>query len=497
MSTDKLSMDEYTTKEARLGIIPVRTSERMYSFLDLALVAGSFAIATWVYVQGISLASVMSMPQSLLSTFGAFLVAIPLVVLIGAMANRYGIDHWILSRSTFGYLGTFPIFALILISTVGWSAVVAELFGSSVVKLLGEAGIEITSVWGIRLIALLCPILGFIIAFRGIGAVRLSSRIMTSLLVLVGFAVLLMVVFSGDLGGAWNAEPLSGVPADRTAFMLGTEWNIAFVFSWVGTIGALTRVTRTARGSTWGLYFGYGILCALFIGLGALLAFVAVVQGSEPSADPTDYLLTVGGGWMGLMSLILVGVANIGTLAVGTFGMALSSKILRPSLRYEWTAAVFMLAVVALTLWGGVLEHYGTFLAYVGIIAGPAVTLMVVDYYIVRSRKLTPAGLFESKLPAYRYTYGFNLVSFVAFGAGFASFLLVYDPVNYAPRSTGLFNTLTATGTACIVSAVVYVGLSAIPAVRRYVLRDRQSMPAEGAETARTGEWSEQAGRLV
>jgi len=473
--SDNLTAAEYADREARFGVVPILGKERIYSLLDMIFVAGSYAIATWCYFQGAALAYQMSMPQGLMSTFGVCLSFIVLICLIGVMSNKYGIDHWLLSRAVWGEVGTYVVLVTVIFSTWGWGAINAQMFGESFVKLLGSAGADVSSGWWVKGLGALCIALGFLVALRGAEAVKWATRIMGYLLVAIGLLVVVLMLTGGDLGAAWSQGPLVEVEPgqERSAYMLGTEWNVAFILAWFPVIGALTRLAKGQRVAHWGLWVGYGFMMAAYIYIGVAVAHVSAAGGAEITGDPTAYLLELGGPWLGSLTLVLVGVANVSTTAVGLYGTSISTKILWPAWRYEYVVGFWAAIVGVLTVWGGVWEYYNTYLAIMGIVNGPAVGLLLVDYWIVRRRRLSLRSIFERG--AYHYTGGVNIVAMVSFALGVAAFLLVYDPINYVVKAESIFNALTVTGFATLVSMVAYFLLSLIPPVRRYLLRDREA----------------------
>ncbi len=470
---DNLTAAEYADREARFGVVPVLGKERMYSLFDTIFVAGSYAIATWCYFQGASLAYQMSMVQALMSTFGVCLSFIILICLIGVMSSKYGIDHWLLSRAVWGEVGTYIVLVAAMFSTWGWGAINAQMFGESLVKLLASAGADVSSGWWVKGLGILCVVLGLLVAMRGAGAVRVATRIMGYLLVAIAIGVVVLIAISPDLGAAWRQGPLAEVEPgqERAAYMLGTEWNVAFVLSWFPVIGALTRLVKGQRQAHWGLWVGYGFMLAAYVYIGVSVAHVSAAGGAEITGDPTAYLLALGGPWLGSLTLLLVGVANVSTTAVGLYGTSISTKILWPTWRYEYVVGFWAVVVGVLTLWGGVWEYYATFLAVMGIINGPAVALLLVDYWIVRRRRLSLRSIYEHG--AYRYTGGINIVAIVSFAIGIAAFVLVYNPIDYVVRVQSVFNALTVSGFAILVSGAAYFLLSLIPPIRRYLLRDR------------------------
>lgn len=474
---EKVSAAAAADVEAKFGIVPVLKTERVYSLLDLALVAGSFAIATWCYTQGAAIASIVTMPQSIASTFGTICCGIAIICLIGVMSNRYGIDHFLLSRGAWGYIGAMIMTPLALSVALGFFTVNISLYGAGMSKLLASAGWEgAEGTTAVKIIGLTCPLLGLAIAWFGVNAVRWATRVMGTALVIVGIIVLVMIFVRVDASQMWNSAPLGGAESTRTSYMLSVEWNLAFVASWYPCIGALTRITRDGRGSLWGLWFGYSFLMAVYIFIGIAAAYGASAIGADPTGDPTDYLIEIGGPALGSLALVLIAVANITTAAVGIYALSISMKIVFPAMRYQYLAILIAVLQCGLWLWGGIMTYYGTFLAYGGIICGACMSLALVDYWVVRRRHLDVHSIFvPGKQGRYWFTGGFNVVGLVAFGAGFLAFLLVYDPIAYSPRAgvaTSIFDALTATGLLIIVTSAVYVGLSLIPPVRRYLRAD-------------------------
>lgn len=82
-----------------------------------------------------------------------------------------------------------------------------------------------------------------------------------------------------------------------------------------------------------------------------------------------------------------------------------------PKLNYKLLVIVAMIYVSGLTIWGGVKEYFGSFISLAAYIQGPIIGMIVVDYLIIRRRKLSLKSAFFIKgHDAYKYTNGINLV---------------------------------------------------------------------------------------
>lgn len=199
-----------------------------------------------------------------------------------------------------------------------------------------------------------------------------------------------------------------------------------------------------------------------------------MTQSGLMSNDPTDWFISLGGAKLGLISLFLVGVANVSTAAAGAYSLAISTKILNPRWDYRVVVTVWSIWCAVLTLWGGVWTYYTVFLALMGAACGPALGLIIADYFFVRKSKVSMDGLFQvRKSNVYSYTKGFNIVGVIALAVGITSYFFIYDPIKYVAKSF-LFNYTTASGLATVISMVIYVVLSKIPALNSYLTSDER-----------------------
>ena len=135
-----------------------------------------------------------------------------------------------------------------------------------------------------------------------------------------------------------------------------------------------------------------------------------------------------------------------------------------------------VLSTAMTTALPGVVEYFGSFLTLSACIYAPLAALLFADFFVVRRQHLALRSAFG--LPgyqAYHYTGDFNLIGLACVAAGVALSLAVYDPVSGTVRCAALF-TLTPTGLSFLGTGVLYVVLSWLPPVRRYLLQDRKEV---------------------
>src|SRR5690625_5124808 len=121
-----------------------------------------------------------------------------------------------------------------------------------------------------------------------------------------------------------------------------------------------------------------------FVSIGVLTALAMLAATGAESVDPTDWLLELGGPGFGILSLIFISIANITTVAVSLYGIAISTKVLKPNLSFKYVTLFWTGWIILLIFWGGIWQYYHVFLALLGATAGPIVALILVDFFLIR-----------------------------------------------------------------------------------------------------------------
>ncbi|ATW26223.1 cytosine permease [Candidatus Formimonas warabiya] len=468
-----MDTESRVNEEVYYGTIPILPKERIYGFWDTLLIMSGFAIATWCYVQGGYIATIAGIKEIIFCTiFGATLAGLILCLSIIA-TNRYGIDLWFYQRAVFGYRGLIVVWLLIFSATWGYEAIDAIMYGNAIILLFKAGGINLATSWN-PWIATTCILFGWWIAIKGPVAVKTSTYIMVPSLMLVGLIIVFLVFSQYSLMEILAMKPINaGNYGNRwETYMLILEWNIAFVIAWYPNMGGIPRLVKTERKSYWAHVFACATVMGVFIIIGALTGMAMSQVTGTASTDPTEWLVKLGGPKLGLLSLVFICVANVTTQAVATYTLTVSTKVLKPDWDYKKVATFWSLYCILLVFWPLVWKYYTTFLALVGAISGPAIALIIVDFFILRKQKFSLRSLYRSQgSEAYNYTAGFNIPALIAFFAGMVCYYSVYDPIATVPKS-GIFYFTTATGLAMIVSGGIYVVLSRFKWVNQYLRKD-------------------------
>ena len=471
------SVDEQVEKEALFGILPVLPKERKYGFIDALLVLSGYCIATWSYTQGSYLTSLVGFKQLIIGAFLAALFMLLVYQLPVVLSVRYGIDIWIWLRSVFGTRGVKIITVAIIIVNFPWYAVCCELFADSMENLMGLFGISLFPA-GHLILSLSCVLIGTLIAYKGIGTITWTTRILVPLLLLVGVAVVVVGFTSVPFDVIWNYEPVLAEGTSRSMnYVLSIEANFAFVITLVGGMAEVPRLCKNEKHGFYAGVFGQGIAGSFFVVVGAVMAIAMQHVTGVMSDDPTLMMATLSVPALGLTSLLLVAFANIGTQAVGSYiyGVMLKSTFRKVS--YRTLVLVLGAYVAVLCVWGKIIEYFGSFLTIGALVYAPLAGLLVVDFFFVRRQKLDLKSAYE--LPGhdnYRFTKGFNIVGCICFVLGFVFSLLIYDPIRGIIHIKPLF-ILTPTGASFLFTAVLYLIVSKFPDVRRYNQKDLYAVP--------------------
>ena len=172
----------------------------------------------------------------------------------------------------------------------------------------------------------------------------------------------------------------------------------------------------------------------------------------------------------------MVAFANIGTQGTGSYVNCMIVKSGMPNISYKLLVYLAAVYVSALTIWGWVMDNFGSFISMAAQIQGPIIGMTVVDYLIVKKRKISLKSLYNiDGHKAYDFTNGFNLVGLGCLVIAFATnIMFVYNPLTMEIKSP-LFFILTGSGYTAVCGAMLY-WLASLTPLRKYMLRDRDEI---------------------
>ena len=208
------------------------------------------------------------------------------------------------------------------------------------------------------------------------------------------------------------------------------------------------------------------------------LAGILVLQTS----DPAQWLTQVGGNALGAIALLFVIAANFGTAVAGIYASTVGLKAVPGLRRMSWNVALTLslvpVVVIGVFLPNWFFDHFGTFLAYIGVFFAPMVGIQIIDYFLLRRQRISLRGIYDRSPDApYAYWGGINPAAVLAMAAGVVTYLYLLNPQSYAIREP--FSFIGASLPAAVVAAVVHAVLT-VALVRR---AGKGGYPVRGAST--------------
>lgn len=464
----------FIERETITGVVPVLSSERKYSFMDLFLSTSGFAIATWCYTQGAYVAQFLGFKQMLINIFAFNLIWVLVSCLPIFFAVRYGIDLWIWLRAVLGSKGVAILSIVISLANFGWYAVAANLFSSSMINLMKNFGVALNEDLWNPILGVMCVVLGTLIAIGGPEVIKWTNRFLVGALLVVGVIVFFISITSVPFSEILAVKPVNQDEISALErFMMSAEGNVAFAFSWSTQALVMPRLAKTERSGYWGTTLSYGVVAPFFVATGGVMTLAMFVKTGVYESDPTTMLSVLATPTLGLLSLLLVAFANIGTQGTGSYVNCMIVKSGLPKVSYKLLVIIAMIYVSVLTVWGGVEKYFGAFISLAAYVQGPIIGMILVDYFIIRKRKLSLKSAYNLKgHDAYKYSNGYNLVGLLCIIIScVVTMLFVYNPYNGSIKSN-IFLFTTGSGFTAILGALLYY-LASVTLFKRYMVRDR------------------------
>ena len=470
-------MNDFIQQETITGIVPMTSKDRQYSFWDLFLSTSGFAIATWCYTQGAYVAQYLTFSQMLINIFSFNIIWVFIECLPVLFAVRYGIDLWIWLRAVLGKRGVALLSTVISLANFGWYAVTANLFASSMIHLANNFGLGLEKgIWA-PILGTLCVFLGTLIALGGPEVIKGINRFMVIALLVVGLIIVGICFVAVPITDIMNVQPaVQGDLSPLERFMISGEGNVATAFSWSTQALILPRLAKSERSGYWATSLSYGVVAPFFAATGGVMALAMFVRTGVYESDPTTMLSTLSTPTFALLSLLLVAFANIGTQGTGSYVNCMIVKSGMPKVSYKLMVWIAMVYVSALTIWGGVEEYFGSFISLAAYIQGPIIGMIVVDYFLIRKRKLDlRSAYFLDGHQAYEFTKGFNLVGLSCiFVSLLVTVLFVYNPLTKQIQSS-IFLITTGSGFTAIFGGFLY-WLASLTPLKNYMVKDRDQV---------------------
>jgi NCS1 family nucleobase:cation symporter-1 len=440
--------------EADKSAWPLLKQERTWGPWKLGISLATAAAATWCYIIGEYVGYYLNFSQGFAALFAGSMIGMLIVTLAAApICIRFGVDSIASSKPAFGSRGWIIPSAMQQISILGWNSLLLIFFAKSTTQLLialniipdGESRLLVPLT-----IFLACGLV-FLFLLKGSGGVDRISKILVAH-VFVGFWMLYILVsqrwevLSTAVPSAASADPLWN-------YTTGVEIGIVSLLSWWPYLGAMIRMAPRGRTVAVPILVGMGAPVPLLSLIG--IAGILVLQVS----DPATWMRTVGGPVYGIIALLFVAAANLGTATAGVYASAIGLRHFPVLDRLPWPV-LLLLGIAPVVLVGLFIPelffaNFGSFLAFIGVAFAPLCGIQIADYYLLRRRNINVRGLFTSgEQSAYWYWGGVNPAALLAMAAGCATYIYLLNPLTYVSRAP--YDFTTAALPTIVVTMIVY-----------------------------------------
>lgn len=450
------------TGDAGTSDLPTLPSERIWGFWSFTSVNIGLAIATWAFLSGGVLAVFVGAETAIAASVIGNLIGVALVSLTVCIPSaKYGVEQYTVLRTVFGSNGSRAlVLVLFPLAAAGWNAILAIMFGRAIVNVSNSAlgtdfGPDGTMVIAAALFAIL---LSWALLVKGPVSIEWVNKFVAPALVVVILVMLGAIFTEYSWSELLAAPPLAPFGDPGLDWAIAVELSLGVGFSWWTIMGNLARLTTTQRAAFWPNMIGL-FLCSVVAGV--VGSFAALVLAD---ADPTVWMVPLGGAVLGVVALVFVGFANVTSMVGQTYSGSLALRRAggAPARRLSWpvmSALLFSPAVVVVFWPGAIYDNYFKFLAWVSLILAPLCAVYFVDFYLLRRRTLDVRALYEPEgVSRYSFWGGFNPAAFLSVAAGGLTYYLVLDPVTF--ESAAFFRYTTATLPAFLVAGVLYYVLT-------------------------------------
>ncbi|WP_274705806.1 purine-cytosine permease family protein [Fructilactobacillus cliffordii] len=392
------------------------------------------------------------------ATLIAGVLAYIFLSMLGYVGYQTGATTTVLSRGSFGIRGSIIPSLINITLFLGWTAVNTFIAATSLAfifhslfkwPLFGHPGGNLGMIVGIGIMSVL-HILSIVAGQRSVQLVERIGVVLVIIFVILETVVVFKNVSLTDL--LHYRIPA----AQKMPFGLGIDTIAAASLGWVTGAADFTRFTRKKHVAISAPFWGalLGLLSFTLIGICTTIS-VAMTSGSyDPNnSDPSIIANKLGLGFIAMIVIVLTSMtANAVNIQAGA--SALNNVFHKVSFNKSLViiTLVSMLLTFVPLLNGSFLASFTSFLDYTGMLLGPIIAIMCVDYFLLNRKNYTPQTLSNPKGQLW-YQGGYNVIAIVTLVLGVILYLVLKNmPV--------IKETVGATFISMIFSAIVYYGLS-------------------------------------
>jgi cytosine permease len=334
--------------------VPLEQRKSLFSLLTIVL--GLVFVVTSMQVGGI-IGNGLSFSQAILAVLLSSVILAVLGSLMGAIGAKTGLTFGLLTRYSFGELGTWIPVIIVAVTTIGWFSIDAWLIGSSTNSLFpGVPVIPIAILGGIGMT---------LTALFGIGWMNKLSNLAVPLIAV--FAIISMYIGIRDSGG------FTGTPEATITFAQGVSLGVGSYA--VGAIMFTPDILRYAKSQKAAVII---MIISMVLGNSFVVLFGAIGALATGEYDIANVLAAQ----HLLAPAFLVLVLNIWSTAQGCVysgSLSLSSKIKKFS-REQIVVAFGVIGIILAIL--GFYNYFGNYINFLASLVPTLSGVLISDFFV-------------------------------------------------------------------------------------------------------------------
>jgi len=447
-------------QEVEFDVLPVMKQDREYGFRDYSFVITGFAVATWCFLIGGTLAFFVDFKMAIIASISGNLIAIILLSMSTSLPSvKYGVDGFTSSISYLGLNGTKSYLVLNAIVTVGWTIVLCTLVSKSAIQILNTVtGGDFSGNIYVVAFGLITAGICWYVTLKGPHLIKVMNTIVVPVFLVVIVILIFIISKNTGWGEILKMAPLDPFDDPWLNFLNAFELSLGAGFSWWPNIGGLARICKTSRAAFWPNIIGLVFAATVGTGLGVAAALLV------GDSDPASWMIPICGSTIGIIALILVSIANISANSIMIYTTSLGLKQIKALFRQRWfiVTCAYMIPTIIGLFWSQLIyDKFYFILGLACLIYCPISMMAVVDFFLLRNQKWDMRQFYNKTSGSKFYFWkGFNLVALFVFISATPVYYFFLDPVTL--ETTSAFRYATATGSVAIYCAVVYYILSKI-----------------------------------
>ena len=371
-------------------------------------------------------------------------IALAAIAIIG---TKTGLPTFVVSRAAFGHNGSKVFAALNLIILCGWQMIQGYMGGLA----LNQVLMGLFSYDNIVLSIFITQAIVLVVTILGHTGIQKIEGIASSFMLVIALVVIYTLL---DRHGLTKLEqlPLSESPGLTYAIIF--DIVLATAFSWMALPCDHNRYCKSTKVSASGITIGYLTGTMIAMGLGITVGAYSIIEGFEPTYDPSQLLE----GNFGIAAAMVMFLSVATTNVLNLYSIVMSAMSVIPKAKFSVVTVIFGLFCLSGSFLQEILmASFFDWVLLVGALIIPVFAIMLTDYYLVNKTKFNVDGVLDPLHSSYRFYKGFNLNAIFAYViSSTGSFYFTY----YQPLDTGV------TALTFIATAVIYLILSKLSPVK-------------------------------